>query len=82
MLIYVACSYSHTRDVLAHIHAFMLRCLIVYYYCHQLVVYMCYDICAMYGGSTGRGLVTEDLECSHYGRVTDAPYKPLRYYSS
>jgi methionyl aminopeptidase len=33
-------------------------------------------------GSTGRGLVTEDLECSHYGRVTDAPYKPLRYYSS
>jgi len=30
-------------------------------------------------GSTGRGYVHEDMECSHYMRVYDAPRVPLRY---
>lgn len=30
-------------------------------------------------GSTGRGLVVEDLECSHYAKVFDVEFKPLRY---
>jgi methionyl aminopeptidase len=29
-------------------------------------------------GSTGRGEVYEDLECSHYMRTFDAPFVPLR----
>ena len=29
-------------------------------------------------GSTGRGLVFEDMECSHYMRNFDAPHVPLR----
>ncbi|KAF9586141.1 Methionine aminopeptidase 2 [Lunasporangiospora selenospora] len=29
-------------------------------------------------GSTGRGFVHEDMECSHYARVYDAPHVPLR----
>lgn len=29
-------------------------------------------------GSTGRGFVVEDLECSHYMREFDAPHIPLR----
>ncbi|GBG34858.1 Methionine aminopeptidase 2 [Hondaea fermentalgiana] len=29
-------------------------------------------------GSTGRGYVVEDLECSHYMRRFDAPHVPLR----
>ena len=29
-------------------------------------------------GSTGRGFVHEDLECSHYMRVFDPPHVPLR----
>ncbi len=29
-------------------------------------------------GSTGRGEVTEDLDCSHFMRVWDAPRAPLR----
>lgn len=29
-------------------------------------------------GSTGRGFVHEDMECSHYMRVYDAPRVPLR----
>ncbi len=30
-------------------------------------------------GSTGRGKVTEQGECSHYARKVDAPHVPLRY---
>jgi hypothetical protein len=30
-------------------------------------------------GSTGRGVVVEDLECSHYAKVFDVEFKPLRY---
>lgn len=33
-------------------------------------------------GSTGRGLVVEDGECSHYMKVFDAPHVPLRMQSS
>jgi methionyl aminopeptidase len=33
-------------------------------------------------GSTGRGYVVEDLECSHYMKVFDAPHVPLRMQSS
>jgi len=29
-------------------------------------------------GSTGRGFVVEDMECSHYARDPDAPHVPLR----
>jgi len=29
-------------------------------------------------GSTGRGHVVEDGECSHYAKVADAPHVPLR----
>jgi len=29
-------------------------------------------------GSTGRGLVIEDLECSHYMKIFDAEYRPPR----
>jgi len=29
-------------------------------------------------GSTGRGFVVEDLECSHYAKAFDAPHVPLR----
>ena len=29
-------------------------------------------------GSTGRGYVVDDLECSHYGKAFDAPHVPLR----
>ncbi len=32
-------------------------------------------------GSTGRGKVIEQGECSHYARVVDAPHVPLRYVS-
>lgn len=32
-------------------------------------------------GSTGRGKVIEQGECSHYARVVDAPHVPLRYAS-
>lgn len=30
-------------------------------------------------GSTGRGKVIEQGECSHYARMVDAPHVPLRY---
>lgn len=30
-------------------------------------------------GSTGKGLVHDDMECSHYMRRFDAPNVPLRY---
>lgn len=30
-------------------------------------------------GSTGKGRVVEDLECSHYMKNFDAPRVPLRY---
>src|SRR5690554_6718807 len=30
-------------------------------------------------GSTGRGFVHEDMECSHYARVYDVQHVPLRY---
>ena len=30
-------------------------------------------------GSTGRGVVHEDMECSHYMKNFDAPHVPLRY---
>jgi len=33
-------------------------------------------------GSTGRGYVVEDLECSHYMKNFDAPHVPLRMQSS
>ena len=33
-------------------------------------------------GSTGRGYVLEDMECSHYMKVFDAPHVPLRMTSS
>jgi methionyl aminopeptidase len=33
-------------------------------------------------GSTGRGYVIEDLECSHYMKRFDAPHVPLRLQSS
>lgn len=33
-------------------------------------------------GSTGRGYVIEDMECSHYMKVFDAPHVPLRMASS
>jgi methionyl aminopeptidase len=33
-------------------------------------------------GSTGRGLVHDDMECSHYMKNFDAPYVPLRLQSS
>jgi methionyl aminopeptidase len=33
-------------------------------------------------GSTGRGYVVEDLECSHYMKRFDAPHVPLRMQSS
>lgn len=29
-------------------------------------------------GSTGKGYVNEDLECSHYAKTVDAPHVPLR----
>ena len=29
-------------------------------------------------GTTGRGWVTEDMECSHYMKVFNAPHVPLR----
>lgn len=29
-------------------------------------------------GSTGKAHVHEDLECSHYARIIDAPHVPLR----
>lgn len=29
-------------------------------------------------GSTGRGVVHDDMECSHYMKNFDAPYVPLR----
>jgi methionyl aminopeptidase len=29
-------------------------------------------------GSTGKGYVNEDLECSHYAKTYDAPHVPLR----
>jgi methionyl aminopeptidase len=29
-------------------------------------------------GSTGRGRVTEDMECSHYMKAFDAPHVPIR----
>eukprot|EP01118_Nematostelium_gracile_P005450 TRINITY_DN1728_c0_g1_i1.p1 TRINITY_DN1728_c0_g1~~TRINITY_DN1728_c0_g1_i1.p1 ORF type:complete len:460 (-),score=140.56 TRINITY_DN1728_c0_g1_i1:75-1412(-) len=29
-------------------------------------------------GSTGKGYVNEDMECSHYAKVVDAPHVPLR----
>merc|ERR1719453_2020184 len=29
-------------------------------------------------GSTGRGYVNEDMECSHYMKAFDAPFVPLR----
>ncbi|KAJ0398894.1 hypothetical protein ATCC90586_005253 [Pythium insidiosum] len=29
-------------------------------------------------GSTGRGFVVEDMECSHYAKTFDAPHVPLR----
>merc|ERR1712232_1117655 len=32
--------------------------------------------------STGRGYVVEDMECSHYMKVFDAPHVPLRMQSS
>lgn len=33
-------------------------------------------------GSTGRGLIHEDMECSHYMKAFDTPYVPLRLQSS
>jgi len=33
-------------------------------------------------GSTGRGYVVEDMECSHYMKAFDAPHVPLRMTSS
>jgi methionyl aminopeptidase len=33
-------------------------------------------------GSTGRGVVHDDMECSHYMKNFDAPYAPLRLQSS
>lgn len=33
-------------------------------------------------GSTGRGLIHEDMDCSHYMKSFDAPYVPLRLQSS
>jgi methionyl aminopeptidase len=33
-------------------------------------------------GSTGRGYVVEDMECSHYMKRFDAPHVPLRMQSS
>lgn len=33
-------------------------------------------------GSTGRGRVVEQGECSHYARKIDAPHVPLRYVES
>lgn len=33
-------------------------------------------------GSTGRGLIHEDMDCSHYMKAFDAPYVPLRLQSS
>lgn len=33
-------------------------------------------------GSTGRGLVHDDMDCSHYMKVYDAPFVPLRLQSS
>lgn len=33
-------------------------------------------------GSTGRGLVHDDMDCSHYMKNFDAPYVPLRLQSS
>jgi methionyl aminopeptidase len=33
-------------------------------------------------GSTGKGFVNEDLECSHYTKRYDAPHVPLRYEST
>lgn len=33
-------------------------------------------------GSTGRGIVHDDMECSHYMKNFDAPYAPLRLQSS
>jgi methionyl aminopeptidase len=32
-------------------------------------------------GSTGKGYVNEDLECSHYAKKVDAPHVPLRYFA-
>lgn len=31
-------------------------------------------------GSTGRGVVHDDMECSHYMKNFDVPYVPLRYH--
>jgi len=33
-------------------------------------------------GSTGRGAVEDEGECSHYARMVDAPHRPLRLQSS
>lgn len=33
-------------------------------------------------GSTGRGLIHEDMDCSHYMKTFDTPYVPLRLQSS
>lgn len=30
-------------------------------------------------GSTGRGVVHDDMDCSHYMKKFDMPYVPLRY---
>lgn len=32
-------------------------------------------------GSTGRGFVNEDMECSHYMKNFDAPHVPLRFFT-
>lgn len=31
-------------------------------------------------GSTGRGIVHDDMDCSHYMKNFDTAYVPLRYY--
>ena len=33
-------------------------------------------------GSTGKGMVHDDMECSHYAKRTDAPHVPLRISSA
>jgi methionyl aminopeptidase len=33
-------------------------------------------------GSTGKGMIHEDLECSHYMKIPDAPHMPLRLASA
>ena len=56
---------------------------IVEHGCDESIVMEEYELYAIETfGSTGRGYVVEDMECSHYMKRFDAPYVPLRMASS